>query len=498
MKFLLCLLTLVSAFFPVSAQVFSVDIDPYDPPEGIFSEEWSEMYINGDKVGYTHTILKRRGDEIITMEDSFMNMGRGPTSITTISTTHTKESVDGTPISILDVTREGDRTKTQNIQFSPEGATIEVNDGARAWTREITLDPGFVLSWSFLLELVKQDLRPGEEFEAHIYVPDIVLDQTLPITTKYIGEEEISIRGETHQAIKIEQTLRLVFLPLKLSVWINHEGKLLLMEMPIGGMDITLIGSTEEQAKASFSPPDFFTATLIPLNRSIPENASTVTFTLHPHGESMPDIPDTAYQSVVKNDDGTASVTVRRGELRFTEPSAVDPAYLEATPLVDFEDPAILNLVTQADLENLSQAEKVRKLVEIADNAIAIKSMDLGFATASETVKLSEGDCTEHALLLTALGRAAGIPTRGASGVVYFPLAPDQPVMGYHMWAQIWNGSEWLDVDAAFGSAETAPIRILYSTTDLSDPTLSEDVLTIAQFLGQTTIEVVDVTTPEN
>lgn len=486
----LCLL------LPASAQIFSVDIDSSNPPEGVFSEEWSEMFINGDKVGYTHTSLERQGDTIITREETFMHMGRGPTSITTMSTSKTRETLDGEPISILDITREGQRTKTQVIHFTPEGATIQVNDGTRSWTREADLEPGFLLSWSFVRELEQQNLQPGESFDARTYVPDIVLDQTLPVTTRYLGEDEITLDGTTHQAIKIEQTLTLVFLPLKVTVWIRQDGKLLLMEMPFGGMDITMLGSTEEKAKASFTPPDFFTNTLIPLNRSIPEDAERVTFTLRPQVESVPEIPETAYQSVVRNDDGTVSVTVVRGELTFSGEEDVDPVYLEASPLVDFEDPAIANLVAQADLDSLSPEDKVRRLVEIADRAISNKSMDLGFATASEAVELSEGDCTEHSLLLTALGRAAGIPTRGASGVVYFRGENGEPVMGYHMWAQIWNGSKWLDVDAAFGTAETAPIRILYSTTDLTDPTLSEDVLIISQFLGQTSIEVSEVSEP--
>jgi hypothetical protein len=497
MRILFFLLPLLFLLPSAGAQTFVMGIDVDNPPEGVFSDEWSEMYINGEKVGYTHTVLKREGNNILTLEDSSMEMGRGDTSISTISTSRTLEAIDGTPISMISITREGERTKTQKFHFTPEGVDVTTTDGTRTWTRQVSLEPGYLLSWSFVRELEMMDPQPGSILESRIYTPDIVLDQTLPVTTKFIGREEISLSGKTYDATKIEQTIQIGFLPLTLTAWIKENGNLLKLEMPIGRMQITLIGSTEEKAKASFTPPDLFTDTLISLNRAIPTDADIVTFSVGSQGDLMQAIPESAYQSVRKLDDGSFEVRVVRGKLRFEEPTEVDEVYLQPSPLVDFEDPAIIDLLDKAEMDKLSPEDQVRKLVEITDNAISIKSMDMGFATASETVALSEGDCTEHALLLTALGRAAGFPTRGAAGVVYFETSSGKPVMGYHMWAQIWNGRSWLDIDAAFGTAETAPIRVLFSTTDLTDPTLSEEVLSLVQYLGQTTISITEIETEE-
>ncbi|MGE9291228.1 MAG: transglutaminase-like domain-containing protein [Puniceicoccales bacterium] len=497
MKFPFSIALLLLSFFSASAQTFSVDIDVDNPPEGIFSEDWAEMFINGEKVGYTHTLLERQGPEILTVEETYLQLGRGPTSITSISTSKTRETLEGAPLSLNTVTREGERTKTQNITFTPEGALIATHDGARSWTNDVTLEPGYVLSWSFVRAMEKANLAPGETLKNRIYVPDLVLSQALPVSTTMIGEEDVSLDGELHEAMKIEQTLQLGFLPLKVTAWIRGNGNLLRMDMPLGGMDITLLGSNEEKARASFSPPDLFTNTLIPLNRPIPLDALSVTFLVKTNGEVVRQMPESAYQSVQPIDDGTFAVRVRRGALRFSEPSPVESTYLEPSPLVNFEDPAILYLLAQAEIDSLAPEEKVRRLVAIADESIAIKSMDLGFATASETVALSEGDCTEHSLLLTALCRAADIPARGASGLVYFPTEDGNPVMGYHMWTQIWNGAEWLDIDAAFGTAEPEPIRILFSTSDLMDPSLTEDILVLTQYLGQTAIEIESVTEPE-
>ena len=71
------------------------------------------------------------------------------------------------------------------------------------------------------------------------------------------------------------------------------------------------------------------------------------------------------------------------------------------------------------------------------------KNLSVGLATAKEVARTLAGDCTEHAVLAAALGRAAGIPTKVATGLVYF-----QGMLGYHMWTEFY---------AAHGGARSMP-----------------------------------------
>lgn len=73
-----------------------------------------------------------------------------------------------------------------------------------------------------------------------------------------------------------------------------------------------------------------------------------------------------------------------------------------------------------------------------------------GGATAVEALAARCGDCTEHADLTTALCRAAGIPARSVSGMVYVVMGKEKSkaVLGYHAWSEVWLG-EWVPVDAA-------------------------------------------------
>ena len=66
-----------------------------------------------------------------------------------------------------------------------------------------------------------------------------------------------------------------------------------------------------------------------------------------------------------------------------------------------------------------------------------------GFESALSALRSGTGDCTEHAVLLAALARARGIPSRVATGLI---LTHDSAE--FHAWTEIWIGDRWLSLDA--------------------------------------------------
>jgi len=69
---------------------------------------------------------------------------------------------------------------------------------------------------------------------------------------------------------------------------------------------------------------------------------------------------------------------------------------------------------------------------------------------ATDVLRAMKGDCTEHALLTTALLRAAGIPARRVDGVVYMLNDDKVPALYWHEWVEAWVG-EWTQLDPTFG-----------------------------------------------
>ena len=91
--------------------------------------------------------------------------------------------------------------------------------------------------------------------------------------------------------------------------------------------------------------------------------------------------------------------------------------------MVDSADEDIIALaersIAAAGLTGGGLLARARILRQTARRHITHSTLATGFASASETVRSREGDCTEHAMLLAALLRADHIPSRVCTGVVY-------------------------------------------------------------------------------
>ena len=87
-----------------------------------------------------------------------------------------------------------------------------------------------------------------------------------------------------------------------------------------------------------------------------------------------------------------------------------------------------------------------------------LRKRSRGAATASalEALRARGGDCTEHAALVTALARAAGLPARQAFGLVQ-----DGEGFQFHAWAEVHAGGRWVPVDPTLGRVGVPALYIL-------------------------------------
>ena len=72
------------------------------------------------------------------------------------------------------------------------------------------------------------------------------------------------------------------------------------------------------------------------------------------------------------------------------------------------------------------------------------------------------GDCKSYALLFATLARAAGIPAREVSGLMY--MGDDQKSFGGHAWNEVVLNGEWVPVDAAFNEVEVDATHISFGS----------------------------------
>ncbi len=105
------------------------------------------------------------------------------------------------------------------------------------------------------------------------------------------------------------------------------------------------------------------------------------------------------------------------------------------------------------------------------------------FSNALQTLQTRKGDCGEHSALALALMRAAGIPARPVTGLVYWPPGEG---FGYHAWIDVFVG-EWVMMDPSWGEDLINPTHIALTTGDLI-----KQVGALNRVMGKMGIEVVE------
>ena len=119
-----------------------------------------------------------------------------------------------------------------------------------------------------------------------------------------------------------------------------------------------------------------------------------------------------------------------------------DPAdFLAASFLIDFDEPAVDSL-RRALIEHHGPSPSLAELVRFTHDAVAHKTFSRGFDLASQVARHRTGDCTEHAVLLTALARSVKRPARVVLGIAL--LSEGSRIAAYgHAWAEIHDGDGW-------------------------------------------------------
>ena len=190
---------------------------------------------------------------------------------------------------------------------------------------------------------------------------------------------------------------------------------------------------------------------------------------------------------------GSASVRVVRidrvtpgSEVAY--PPTVDAglaSYLRPGALIQSDDPAIAAKARElvAGVKEIHAA--ARKLESWVHDHIQTKDLRTAFASAKETFESARGDCTEHGVLLAALARAAGIPARIVTGLVYH----DGRFVG-HLWTEVFV-DRWIPLDAT-RPGRVGPTHIALTTSDLSDASGLGAFIQLASFIGNLKIEIVE------
>jgi transglutaminase/protease-like cytokinesis protein 3 len=153
--------------------------------------------------------------------------------------------------------------------------------------------------------------------------------------------------------------------------------------------------------------------------------------------------------------------------------------FLEPEFNIESRDKSVLEAAQRIAGEDRDPVSVAKKMLQWVYRNVDKKPV-LSIPSALEVLRSRAGDCNEHATLLTALLRAAGIPARLCIGLVY-----TRDKFYYHAWTEAYLG-EWISMDATLNQmpADASHVKLLEGNLDKQ--------VEIAGRIGELKVQILD------
>jgi hypothetical protein len=448
--------------------------------------------------------MRRDGDLIHTMMDMTLQIGRAAQTVKMAVSSGTIETLDGRPLSF---TSDQDMSMFRTVMRGEiEGGQVRITQSQPKIQLEKKLSfpfpDGAMMTWGAFREGVIRGFKPGVEYTIRTYSPDLRLDDAIETKMRVGDWETKEVFGKAVRGMRATSEMNTTMGDIEMHSWVNEAGDVLMAEMPIQGLGhMQLVTVNQETAMADFIPAEIFMKTTISVPPIDTDRVRAIRYrvSLVGEGDDVLDLPTTGMQTPRKLDDRSSEVIVQRQVHRSSDESPAPDAemiapYLQSNLMINTDDPDLRKIADEAGgdaTDPFTLADNLRRFVRAY---ISDKSLDVGFASASEVCRSREGDCSEHGVLLAALGRIKKLPSRVVVGVAYVPsFAGRQHILGYHMWTQFFIDGQWYDFDAALGD-EVAPHpgRIALAVTSLRDASLADISIPLLSKIGNLKVEILD------
>jgi hypothetical protein len=476
-------------------------------------EEWVLIVLDGKQCGFGSTITTETdtagGPQFQTTHEEQWVVKRLTTNLTITQTSKITEDADGGVLNFEQTSRGfGSNIKSTGVR---EGDDLVVSSRGETQRYHIprldALGPEKVRQLNLAVPLQAGQTFSFNTFESE-YPQAVVVEKGT-----VVDQEMRNVRGVNRKLWK--QTSEVSMMPGLLSTdWVDSQGNDVEGLTVIPGIgDLHQYVTDRASCMAQMQGAEIFSPTLIRPQRAIPSPAdqaqAVYRLTLTDPTKQLT-LWDEGEQRILSSGPGSCEVEVTSEHITPDDatwrlPHADTPElhpYLQASAYLEVNSPEIQALARQAVGNEKNPVLAAHYIENFVRDYITKKDLNIGFASAEETARSREGDCTEHAVLCAAIGRAAGLPTRCVVGLGYIPPGVYEPavanatdkdtgIFGFHMWAEAWVGpDQWVPMDAALNGFDVGHIAIAKTALEEINPLMDLNT-PILQLMENLKIEVI-------
>ncbi|EFK10882.1 transglutaminase-like protein [delta proteobacterium NaphS2] len=458
----------------VSAQAGTIDRSQH---------EWMEIYLKGRKVGFSETRVSPLGEGQLIEEKMILALNlMGQPNVMRMSTRAVLDE-DYALKRFLMIIDSGVVRFRVSGKVESDRILVETGEGDKIRKHSIPADGPLTIGAGLPGFFKGRTIKVGDTFGFSMFDPSVLAHRDVAI--KVTDKTLISLNGKKYAAFRLEAKVwgqLLVF-------WLNEDGVLLKEE---GFMGLTLVRS--DQAHAPFdvdgsAGADLYDAAAISVKRTL-DRARDITYLK----VKVTGLRDTGFDLTVLNENRqklrgnvleiTQEIVPRRPPWKKGSATGMTPdlkAFLSPEINIQSDDAALLKKVREIAGDEDDGRVVARKLMAWVYENVEKRPV-ASVPDALSVLGTKVGDCNEHAVLLTAFLRGAGIPARECVGIVY-----SDNRFFYHAWTEAWLG-RWISMDATLNQmpVDATHIKLVHGGLDRQAELMA--------LMGKLKLEIVDYT----
>lgn len=424
-------------------------------------EDWMGIYIQNAKIGYVYSRQEIKGNTYCFTQKSTMKLellGSDEEFATNLVAVTDKD------LNLEEFTFDiSSRQHTFYAEGKREGEVIKIKieTAGRTETKEIAAKD-VLISPALAHWVAAQSPQPGDKLSVTVFEPTLL--KTLPVSIKVIAPETLTVDGERIPTLRMETRM----MGLRSDVWLDSGGTSV---KEIQQPGIVMVREPREKALESISGAaklDLLSFFAVRPDSAIQNPRELKELKLKVKGLSADEeLSISSPTQKAKRIDGGVELTITSPDTSKIKRSALPmsgPAeFLSSSFYIQTEDPQIKRTSSRIVGDETDAMSAALKLVNWV-YANLRKRATASVPSAVEVLETREGDCNEHAILLAALARAAGIPAKINVGLVYLDGA-----FYYHAWNSFFIGGTWVPADATFGQLPTDPTHVQLHEGELDE-----------------------------
>lgn len=407
------------------------------------NESWMNIYQQDRKIGYSHRRFMPKDDGYEFIDTTYLRINTmGMTQDLHMRTNAALKS--NLTLDNFEFTLRSNLFDFKASGESQNGIlTVRVGDQKA----EIPMEDGLYLTGGVLDAAWESRLKPGETRTFSVFDPATLGRRPVKITAE--EEEYITVMGKRQKTTR----LSVDFMGAKQTAWIGEDGKVL-QERGLMGITMKRVTQNEAFDELAVSPSSDLTQTVsVAANMTLEQPMALSRLRLEISG-----IGDTLFLDGGRQSLEEGVLTINKETVsEFHTISADDfSRFTGPTPFIESDHPDIVELVGRIVKPEDPPLEKVKKITGWIYENIEKRPV-ISVPSALQTLKSKMGDCNEHAVLLAAMARAAGIPAQIEAGLVYM-----RGRFFYHAW-NVLHLDRWVTVDSLMNQipADVTHIRFV-------------------------------------